>query len=160
MLTLVLLILFNGVDSSAILQNSQHDEINAFSDKKGLKMFHQNVRGLFSNFVHIQNLFHECKNIDILSLSETHVTRYNNINDLYKIDDFEFVHRNRKNGKGGGVGIYLRNSLKWNRRQDLENEHVENIWIEINIPKSSSILLGVYYRPPNTSKFLSKDFDN
>ena len=72
----------------------------------------------------------------------------------------EFVHRNRKNGKGGGVGIYLRNSLKWNRRQDLENEHVENIWIEINIPKSSNILLGVYYRPPNTSKFLSKDFDN
>ena len=54
----------------------------------------------------------------------------------------------------------MRNSLKWNRRQDLENEHVENIWIETNIPKSSSILLGVYYRPPNTSKFLSKDFDN
>ena len=40
-------------------------------------------------------------------------------------------------------------------------EHVENIGIEINIPKSASILLGVYYhRPPNLSKFLSKDFDD
>ncbi|MEM6812728.1 MAG: endonuclease/exonuclease/phosphatase family protein, partial [Pseudomonadota bacterium] len=82
------------------------------------------------------------------------------INGLYNIDGFEFVQRNRKNGKGGGVGIYLRNNLKWNRRQDLESEHVENIWIEINIPKSANILPGVYYRPPNTSKFFSKDFDN
>ena len=118
MLTLVLLILFNGVDSSAILQNSQHDEINTFSDKKGLKIVHQNVRGLFSNFVHIQNLFHECKNIDILSLSETHVTGYNNINDLYKIDGFEFVHRNRKNGKGGGgVSEYIW-EIVWNGIED------------------------------------------
>ena len=106
MLTLVLLILFNGVDSSAILQNSQHDEINAFSDKKGLKMFHQNVRGLFSNFVHIQNVFHECKNIDILSLSETHVTGYNNINDLYKIDDFDLFIETVRTEKEG-VSEYI-----------------------------------------------------
>ena len=104
--------------------------MNVFIEKKGLKIFHQNVRGLFTNFTFLQKLFKECKNIYILSLSETHINGYNNNNELYQIHGYDFVQRNRKHGKGGGVAVYLKD-IQWNRRFDLEKENVEKIWIEI-----------------------------
>jgi len=157
-LLFVLLFLLNGVDLAVVQESDSHENVNAFTEKKGLKIFHQNVRGLFTNFNLIQNLFSTCKKIDILTVSETHINGFNDNNDLYQIDGYNFIQRNRKQGKGGGVGIYLRDNLKWKRRFDLERDTVESIWIEINITKSKNFLLAVYYRPPNTSKFLPKNF--
>ena len=42
---------------------------------------------------------------------------------------YEFVSRNRTNGSGGGVGIYIKNQLEWKRRDDLENESIECLWL-------------------------------
>ena len=42
----------------------------------------------------------------------------------------------------------------------MESEKIENIWIEVLIPKSKGFLLGIFYRPPETSKYLSADFNS
>ncbi len=136
----------------------QRDRLEVFLNTRGLKMFHQNVRGLLSNLVNVQELLDRNKRIGILS--ETHITEngYDDNETLFAIDGYNFIKRNRKNGSGGGVAVYLKGDIEWQRRQDLERDAIENTWIEVFIPKSKSILLGIFYRPPGTSKYLAADF--
>jgi hypothetical protein len=61
---------------------------------------------------------------------------------------------------GGGVYVYIRDDLNFQRRTDLESQFIEAVWIEIVIKKSQSILICIAYRPPNSSNYLNKNFDN
>ena len=45
-------------------------ELTLLINKKGMKMFHQNARGLFG---HVSELLQNFPGIDILSVSETHI---------------------------------------------------------------------------------------
>ncbi len=53
--------------------------------------------------------------------------------ELYKIPGYVFIYRNPKHGLGGGVPMYIRESINWERRYDLENDGVEGIWIEAGV---------------------------
>lgn len=44
------------------------------------------------------------------------------------------------------------------RRDDLELDTVEGLWLEIAAPKSRSFLVGNFYRPDRTSPYYDKDF--
>eukprot|EP00794_Sanderia_malayensis_P013554 gene13554-14954_t len=129
-----------------------------FFKTRGLKLLHQNARGLLSNFHAIEKFMHSYKDIDILAVTETHV---NNESEevLFEIPNYQFVANNRKRGQGGGVGIYVKNGLQWKRRTELERNSTECLWLEIFIKKAKSILIACYYRPPNSSKHLSKNFN-
>ena len=49
---------------------------------------------------------------------------------------------------------------KWTElRDDLQNPHIESIWLEIFVFKTKSILFGCYYRPPESSKYFSNHLD-
>ena len=50
---------------------------------------------------------------------------------------------------GGGVSIYIRDSIKYKRRLDLPTNDLELICIEIEPPKSKSFLVLAWYRPPS-----------
>ena len=41
----------------------------------------------------------------------------------------------------------------------MEVNGIECLWIELLIKRSRSILPGIIYRPPDTSKYLDKDFE-
>lgn len=45
--------------------------LEEFMGGRGLKIFHQNVRGLFANIVHVQELFDRFLGVDIMTMSET-----------------------------------------------------------------------------------------
>ena len=79
---------------------------------------------------------------------------------LYKINGYEAIFRCRPEGKGGGVCIYLKNHIRWERQEDLENDSIENIWLELFFQKSHSVLLCCVYRPPDSSNYLSKTFNS
>ena len=79
---------------------------------------------------------------------------------MYSIPGYSFVNKPRKSGKGGGVAAYISDKLTFNRRLDLENDELECIWVEMKPIKSSSYLIGVIYRPPDSSKHLPKNFNN
>ena len=53
--------------------------------------------------------------IDILSLSETHITKggYDDNNSLFAVDGYKFIKCNRKKGQGGGVAVYLKENIEW-----------------------------------------------
>ena len=54
--------------------------------------------------------------------------------------------------------MFISNTLKWQRRYDLERDELESIWIEILPHIAKSFLLSTIYRPPDGSKYLFKNF--
>ena len=50
-------------------------------------------------------------------------------------------------GKGGGVGAYIVDGVRWDWRHDLENDNLEAIWLEIRPKHSQDFLVGIMYRP-------------
>ena len=76
-------------------------ELTSLLNNKGMKMFHQNVRGLFGNLGHVSGLLQSFPGIDILSLSETHIEAgLEQEEAIYDITGYSFINRPRKSGKG------------------------------------------------------------
>ena len=136
-------------------------ELKNLSSLGGGKFFHQNVRGLLQNIDKVKILLKDYPKIDILTISETHINSnsYNDNIELYKIPGYTFINRNRRKGKSGGVGMYISDTLKWERRDDLEDPLLEATWIEIFQKSTKSFLLGTMYRPPAGSKYLLNKFN-
>ena len=133
-------------------------ELNALLKKRGIKIFHQNVRGLLSNIAFVAELLRSFPAIDILSLSETHITNESE-QALFELPGYTFISNHRKTGKGGGVGAYIADIIVWEQRGDLENDSIESTWFEVKLINSSSVLVGIIYRPPTSSKYLPTNFN-
>ena len=127
-------------------------------NQKGLKFFHQNIRGLFHNIAKLSAFLHTHKNTHMFSLSETHIEN-STPTQLFEIPGYTFINKNRDVGTHGGVAIYIKDSIPFTRRTDLEVNELECIWLEINFPNTKSFLFSVWYRPPSTSKFLPTNFN-
>ena len=76
------------------------------------------------------------------------------------LDNYIFVRKDRETRIGGGVGCFIREDIKWQRRIDLESAGLETLWLEIFVKNSKSLLICILYRPPNSSKHLHKDFES
>ena len=72
----VLLLLLCGDVESFPGPDRYIPEMASLMSKKGIKIFHQNVRGLCSNSLHICELMQSYNGIDILTLSETLLTEH------------------------------------------------------------------------------------
>ena len=60
---------------------------------------------------------------------------------------------------GGCHHVYIgRYCMEEKRREDLETDDIESIWIEIDILKGKNFLVGCIHRPPDSSLYLPKDF--
>ena len=105
----------------------------------------------------VTDLLLNLKGIDILSLSETHLSGKSN-NSEVEINGYTFINKNRRSG--GGVGSYISDNIPWHRREDLELNAVECIWIEISFHNTKGLLVGVSISPTGySSNYLPKDFN-
>ncbi|MEW8547607.1 MAG: reverse transcriptase family protein, partial [Candidatus Thiodiazotropha sp.] len=72
-------------------------------------------------------------------------------NDEISIENFHEPVRYDRSGRiGGGVVVYIRDTISFKRRQDLEINNLEAVWVEVSI-KSKTVLIGGMYRPPNST---------
>ena len=74
---------------------------------------------------------------------------------LYDMENYEISEQHRPSKTGGGVAIFLKNCIKFVRRNDIEifNEYCEFIFVEIEksvFGTEKNILIGVIYRPPHS----------
>ena len=67
------------------------ESLTDVSKLRGIKLFHQNIRGLFSKKDILETLFTNKK--FIITLSATHIASVNS--ELFQIPEFKFVHKNR-----------------------------------------------------------------
>ena len=76
---------------------------------------------------------------------------------LYKIHGYNLIETHRSGRIGGGVGIYVRHDISFEKTNDLAASIWSDcLWIcfielhEITCEKSKNIIIGVIYRPPDT----------
>ncbi len=63
---------------------------------------------------------------------------------------------NRDKIEGGGVGVYVKEVIKFKRRKDIENRHpeLEHLWTELlGRNKNTKVLLGTIYRSESQMRF-------
>ena len=132
-------------------------ELKELISKKGLKILHQNIRGLLANKSIICQILAGFRNIYIFSVSETHLSPEREAE--AQIEGYTFIAKSRASSQGGGVGVHISSSIPFQRRLDLELEDIECIWIELLFPKSKGFLVGIIYRPPDSSKHLCVNFN-
>ena len=95
----------------------------------------------------------------MICVSETHIKDGDvcDNSSLLSLPGYVFLQRIRNVSVGGGIGIFLKQEIKFKRKYDLEN-HLESLWIEICLKNSKSVLIGCHYRPPEGSKYLINNF--
>lgn len=111
-------------------------------NKNLLNVHHMNVRSLSGkvNDLKLYILNHKC---DILAVTETWLDRRTKTSSV-NIEGYRFLRRDR-DSRGGGVGFYINNNLKFHLIES--NSQIEQLWVSIKY-KSFSIVCGVIYRPP------------
>ena len=69
---------------------------------------------------------------------------------LFKLSQYKSIHQVRRTGKGGGIAVFLHESLTFNVRHDLSvnNADIEALCVEIINEKSKNILVNTQYCQP------------
>ena len=52
---------------------------------------------------------------------------------------------------GGSIYIYIRDKIGYNARRDLQNDTLEDLWLELLFPKTKPLFVGTCYRAPKNS---------
>ena len=100
-----------------------------------LKICHQNIRGLFNKIDLLRVNFDLMKELHILGISESHLTK--DITDQeISISGYNIFRRDRQNNNYGGIVVYVKETVNSVRREDLESDFIEGIWLEILFPNT------------------------
>ena len=126
---------------------------------RGMSMACLNINSLFA---HIDKLrvFMSNNKVDILCINETKLDSFINDNEVH-ILNFEIIRRDRRtNGRhGGGICIYIRSNINYKIRHNLQSEILKNLVVEIKKPRSKSILVSTWYRPPDLPTSYFAEFE-
>ena len=106
----------------------------------------------------VDTLISEFSYFDILSFSETWLHNEVHDSDLLSRHSARLNERIRVHNRYGGVLVYIKDSISYSRRLDLELYPHECIYVQIKLISDRNILYGVFYRPPiaDSSYFSSK----
>ena len=116
------------------------------SSKKGLTIASLNINGLRGHFDELQ-LFLQSSGIHILALNETKLDpQYPK--ELTAVAGYQ-QERLDRTCNGGGVSLYVRDSVKFKPRDDVPTDSLELICVEIQPPRSKPYLVVSWYRPPS-----------
>lgn len=110
-----------------------------------LNIAHINIRSIVGSMSDIKECILKDR-FDIFAVSETwltHVTR----DEVVGIDGFRLVRRDRGLGRGGGILLYVRNSMKFSVLDNIKDDHSEMLCISFTMNGIKNIL-SVIYRPP------------
>ena len=111
---------------------------------------HLNINSLLSKIEELRTLAFNT-NISVLGITKT---KLNNTvsNEELKIDDYNLL-RSDRNKNDGRVACYIKNNIAHNRQWSI-SENIENIVLDILLPKSKPIILGIIYRLPDQVDFI------
>ena len=105
------------------------------------------------NFEKFQKIFKTLKfNFSAVCLSETWCDSLDSTkNSNYRLHGYKSFHQTRDGRKGGGLCIFLRNTLSYKIRSDLNmnSDAIECLCLEISTKTSKNLILSLNYRPPN-----------
>ena len=124
---------------------------------KGLKFVHLNIRSLLRNIDEIK-LFLQCNEVHILALNETFLDE-SIFDSEVNIDNFHLLRKDR-NRHGGGVAVYIHNSLSFEVIDYSIPNSLEIVPIMIRPKFSNPIIFLNWYRPPNCHFEIFQQYEN
>lgn len=126
------------------------DSVNSFS-KETFSLFNLNVRSINKHFEELQLLLDNKQSFSVIGLTETWLS--SDSNQPFALNGYDFIVNNRQNKVGGGVALYVSKSYEYNiiKNINIMNNNVESLFIEIVIHGNKNIIIGIIYRPPNSS---------
>ena len=90
------------------------------------------------------------KNFDVLALNETRLD-HSIPDDLVNIPNYDIINCNVRNRNGGGVCIYVRNTISYRNLSHTIPYNLEAVVVEIHKPNSRPFIVSTIYRPPNST---------
>ena len=93
-------------------------------------------------------IFCETHRPHVLCLNETKLSNEINDEDL-QIENYHTIFRKECDRNGGGVAIYVNDTIELKKREDLQTE-IESITVELAIPFVKPILITTVCRPPDS----------
>ena len=119
-------------------------------------ILHTNIRSLSLHHDELVSLSAHTKlNLDVIGVSEIWHSNDNPISSNVDIPGYTFF-KTKSVTQNGGVGLYIRDSLTYNPRIDLDSctDDFEAVWVEIENKNDKNVLICCVYRHP------SSDIDN
>lgn len=140
-------------DGSAEVADEQESldlDLDDILSSNGLHVIHLNTRSLLPKISELRLLCSSGK-VGILCCTESWLD--SSVNDSQIEIENYIVIRNDRDRNGGGVCIYVRADIGFNRRTDLDHDKIEAVFVDILLPKSKPVIVGACYRPPNQNNF-------
>ena len=125
---------------------------------KGLHFIHLNINSLFQKIDELKDISKKL-NAAFIGISESKLDSSINDSEI-QIDNYVLLWKDR-NRQGGGVVCYIRDDISFTPLNIFPSQ-IENIFVDILLPKTKPFSIGVFYRPPSQNDFIdlvSEDFD-
>ena len=130
--------------------------------KQSLSILHLNIRSINKSFEAFKQFYLSPNfNFSVFCFSETWFNDINiNKNSSFQLPNYNTEHQIRKSGRGGGVCIFIHESLDYKVRKDLSIncDAIESLSIEICKGKTRPTIFNAVYRPPNGDTKISEPF--
>ena len=98
------------------------------------------------------------KCIDTLAVNETRLDHTISSGEVAVLVSGYVLERKDRNREGGGVALFIRNTINYERLLDLECDSLEWIGIKVIKPKAKSFIVSTWYRPPRLNMDTMRDF--
>ena len=139
-----------------LVHSNSCDYVNKYSTdpEHNLTCIQLNIRSVLSKRSHLITLIDDSIESglpNIILLCETWLTPFS---PELNILGYSFCPQDRKHKKGGGVGILLRNNLRYSIISDIKFKYneFEGICVEVLMKNGSKSVFGSIYRPPNSKQ--------
>ena len=126
-------------------------------ENKGMHIMQLNIHYLYSKLDEIKILLSQQPNIDILCFCETFLNDQFHDTEL-SLDNYQLFRKDRKTN-GGGLAIYIKDSLNCTLRDDLQVDGIEALLLEVKPQKQKPFLLAYTYRPPSSTQGWTVEFE-
>ncbi|MEO1917853.1 MAG: endonuclease/exonuclease/phosphatase family protein, partial [Candidatus Thioglobus sp.] len=112
-------------------------------EKRGLHFIHLNINSLLDKIDELRFIAEKSKPT-IIGITESKIDESVPETE-FDIQGYTSI-RNDRTRHGGGVVLYIKEGVGFNRRDNFSNE-LENIFVDILLPKTKPILIGILYNP-------------
>ena len=140
--------------------STKHESTSNFHlpSKLGFKIASLYVKSLSTHIDEVRILLDD-KFFDVLAIQETKLNNSQRDSEFY-IPRFDLVRRDRISGGGRGICFYIKSSITFSVRNDLNIADLENVGIEVRKPQSKPLIVVNWYRSPNSPGRLYSHLEN
>ena len=134
---------------NSLSENESRNEWNVFK-KRGMHLIYININSILRKIDEVRYMAN-ITNASIIGISENKLDETTLSSEL-EVDGYDLVRLDRSR-RGGGVARYIKSSIACSYKESFCS-NTESIFVNIFLPKSKPILLGILYRPPDKSDFV------